>query len=322
MKYRKLGNNLTVSEIGLGCMGMSHAYGAPADEKEMIYLLDKAIDLGVDFFDTAEVYGPYQNEELLGKAFKGKRDKVKIATKFGISLNNRIITPDSRPEKIRQSIEGSLKRLNTDYLDLYYQHRIDPDVPIEEVVGVLKDLMNEGKILNYGLSEVNEIELRKAHSVSPVACIQNRYSMMYRENEYTLFDTLKELNVGFVAFSPLANGILSDKYNKDSKFDTVSDFRSAMPQFQPDSYDKNKQLFDLLREFAEEKLATPAQISLAWVLGKGDFIVPIPGTTKLHRLEENSSATNIYLSSEEVNKIDEALDKFVLSEVYGGFKAK
>lgn len=320
MKYRNLGNNLTVSEIGLGCMGMSHAYGEPADENDMIYLIDKAIDLGVNFFDTAEVYGPYQNEKLLGKAFKGKRDKVKIATKFGISLNNRIITPDSRSEKIRESIEGSLKRLNTDYIDLYYQHRIDPNVPIEEVVGVLKDLMKEGKVLNYGLSEVDVEQLKRAHSVSPVACIQNRYSMMYRENEYALFDILKELNVGFVAFSPLANGVLSDKYNKESKFNSVSDFRSTMPQFQPDSYDKNKQLFDLLRNIAEERLATPAQISLAWVLGKGDFIVPIPGTTKLHRLEENSNATNICLTTDEVKKIDDALESFELSDVYGGFK--
>ncbi len=263
MNYRNLGNRgLRVSAIGLGCMGMSHAYGAPADHREMTELLAKAVDMGYDFFDTAEVYGtpdnPHDNEELLGNALKPYREKVVIATKFGLRFDlgsGRIpypLIPDSRPETIRKSVEGSLRRLQTDHIDLYYQHRPDPDVPVEEVAGVVQNLIKEGKVLYWGLSEASEEDIRRANAVCPLTAVQDRYSMMARWHE-ALFPVLEELGIGLVAFSPLANGLLSDRYNAASHFDAGSDYRAGMPQFQPDSYDKNRELLQLIRYIASEK---------------------------------------------------------------------
>ena len=305
MKYRTLGNDLTVSAVGLGCMGMSHAYGAPADKKEMTELLAQAVDMGYTFFDTAEVYGtpehPHDNEELVGAALAPYRNQVKIATKFGIHFDmespqvNKPLVPDSRPEVIRASVEASLKRLGTDHIDLYYQHRPDPDVPVEEVAGVMTELIQEGKITHWGLSEADEEMIRRAHKVCPVTAIQNRYSMMARWYE-ELFPMLEELNIGYVAFSPLANGFLSGKYGKDSVFEAGTDYRSVMPQFTTEGIDKNASLLALLQGMAEEKQATPAQISLAWMLCKKPYIVPIPGTRKLNRLEENAGASEMFLT--------------------------
>ena len=317
MNYRNLGNRgLRVSAIGLGCMGMSHAYGAPADHREMAELLAKAMDMGYDFFDTAEVYGtpdnPHDNEELLGSALKPYRNRVVIATKFGLRFDlesGRIpypLIPDSRPETIRKSVEGSLRRLQTDHIDLYYQHRPDPDVPVEEVAGVVQNLIKEGKVLYWGLSEASEEDIRRANAVCPLTAVQDRYSMMARWNE-ALFPVLEELGIGLVAFSPLANGLLSDRYNAASHFEAGTDYRAGMPQFQPDSYDKNHDLLQLIRRIAAEKNATPAQISLAWMLCKKPWIVPIPGTRKLDRLQENAGA---------------ALDAMPMSDVFGGTKIK
>ncbi len=328
MKYRKIGN-LEVSSVGLGCMGMSHAYGEVSDKKEMIELLAKAVDLGYTFFDTAEIYGtpdePHHNESLVGEALKPYRNKVVIATKFGIGFDYSSKTvplpliPDSRPETIRKSVEGSLKRLQTDYIDLYYQHRLDENIPIEDVAGVMKELIDEGKILHWGLSEAVEETIRKAHKVCPVTAIQNRYHMMYRKYE-SLFPVLEDLNIGFVPFSPLANGLLSNKYNKETVFTDKKDYRSAMPQFKPQAYDANRELFELIRATAVEKNATPAQISLAWMICKKSYIAPIPGTRKFDRLKENAGAADIELTPDEVGKIDEALNKMEMSEVYGGTK--
>ena len=332
MKYRNLGNRgLRVSAIGLGCMGMSHAYGAPADHREMAELLAKAIDLGYDFFDTAEVYGtpehPHDNEELLGNALKPYRNKIIIATKFGLRFDmesGRVpypLLPDSRPETIRRAVEGSLRRLQTNYIDLYYQHRPDPRVPMEEVAGTVADLIKEGKVLYWGLSEASEEEIRRANAVCPLTAVQNRYSMMARWHE-ALFPTLEELGIGLVAFSPLANGLLSDRYTADSRFEAGTDYRASMPQFQSDSYDKNHELLELIRRIANEKNATPAQISLAWMLCKKSWIVPIPGTRKPERLQENAGAADIILSEEEVKQIDQALDAMPMSGVFGGTKIK
>lgn len=330
MNYRNLGNRgLRVSAIGLGCMGMSHAYGAPADHREMTELLAKAVDMGYDFFDTAEVYGtpdnPHDNEELLGNALKACRNKVVIATKFGLRFDMEsgqvpypLIT-DSRPEGIRRSVEGSLRRLQTNYIDLYYQHRPDPQIPIEEVAGTMQDLIKEGKVLYWGLSEASEEDIRRANAVCPLTAVQDRYSMMARWHE-ALFPVLEELGIGLVAFSPLANGLLSDRYNAASHFDAGTDYRAGMPQFQPDSYDKNRDLLQLIRRIAAEKNATPAQISLAWMLCKKPWIVPIPGTRKPDRLQENAGAADITLSEEEVKQIDQALDAMPMSGVFGGTK--
>lgn len=330
MNYRNLGNRgLRVSAIGLGCMGMSHAYGAPADHREMTELLAKAVDMGYDFFDTAEVYGtpdnPHDNEELLGNALKACRNKVVIATKFGLRFDMEsgqvpypLIT-DSRPEGIRRSVEGSLRRLQTNYIDLYYQHRPDPNVPIEDVSGTVRDLIKEGKVLYWGLSEASEEDIRRANAVCPLTAVQDRYSMMARWNE-ALFPVLEELGIGLVAFSPLANGLLSDRYNAASHFDAGTDYRAGMPQFQPDSYDKNRDLLELIRRIADGKNATPAQISLAWMLCKKPWIVPIPGTRKPDRLQENAGAADITLSEEEVKQIDQALDAMPMSGVFGGTK--
>ena len=329
MKYRVLGKDLKVSAVGLGCMGMSHAYGAPANKKEMTELLRQAVDMGYTFFDTAEVYGtpenPYDNEELVGQALKAFRNKIVIATKFGIHFDmnskevNKPLIPDSRPETIRSSVESSLMRLGIDTIDLYYQHRQDPNIPVEEVAGVMSELIKEGKITHWGLSEVNEDTIRRAHAVCPVTAVQNRYSMMARQNE-VLFPVLEELNIGFVPFSPMANGFLTGKYNKNSKFDAKTDYRSMMPQFKEEAYEQNKKLLQLLWDMAAEKDATPAQISLAWMICKKDYIAPIPGTRKLERLEENAKAADIQLTEEEIKKLDEELARTQMSEVFGGSK--
>lgn len=332
MNYRNLGNRgLRVSAIGLGCMGMSHAYGAPADHREMAELLAKAMDMGYDFFDTAEVYGtpdnPHDNEELLGSALKPYRNRVVIATKFGLRFDLESgqipypLIPDSRPETIRKSVEGSLRRLQTDHIDLYYQHRPDPDVPVEEVAGVVQNLIKEGKVLYWGLSEASEEDICRASAVCPLTAVQDRYSMMARWHE-ALFPVLEELGIGLVAFSPLANGLLSDRYNAASHFEAGTDYRAGMPQFQPDSYDKNHDLLQLIRRIAAEKNATPAQISLAWMLCKKPWIVPIPGTRKLDRLQENAGATDVMLTNAEVKQIDKALDAMPMSDVFGGTKIK
>lgn len=327
MQYRTLGNDLTVSAVGLGCMGMSHAYGAPADKKEMTELLAQAVDMGYTFFDTAEVYGtpenPRDNEELVGAALKPYRDKIILATKFGIHFDttspatNKPLIPDSRPEVIRASVEASLRRMGTDHIDLYYQHRLDPKIPIEEVAGVMSDLICEGKITHWGLSEATQEAIRRAHAICPVTAIQNRYSMMARWYE-ELFPVLEELHIGYVAFSPLANGFLSGTYDKHSRFEAGTDYRSVMPQFQPENIDRNRGLLELLNHLAQEKNATPAQISLAWMLCKKPYIVPIPGTRKFGRLTENAGASEILLSAEEVGSIDKALDSMEMSQVFGG----
>lgn len=308
-------------------MGMSHAYGAPADKKEMTELLAQAVDMGYTFFDTAEVYGtpenPHDNEELVGAALKPYRSKVVLATKFGIhfatdsSQVNKPLVPDSRPEVIRHSVENSLKRLGTDCIDLYYQHRADPAVPVEEVAGVMSELIKEGKIRHWGLSEAGEETIRRAHRVCPVTAVQNRYSMMARWYE-VLFPVLEELGIGYVAFSPLANGFLSAKYGKDAKFEAGTDYRSVMPQFSAENREKNRELLELLQKLAQEKQATPAQISLAWMLCKKPYLVPIPGTRKLERLAENAGACDVVLTDQEVDAIDKALDGMEMSEVFGG----
>ena len=327
MQYRTLGTGLTVSSIGLGCMGMSHAYGAPADKEAMTRLLAQAVELGCTFFDTAEVYGtpenPHDNEELLGAALKPYRNKIIIATKFGIHFDadspevNKPLVPDSRPEIIRASVEQSLRRLNTDHIDLYYQHRLDPKIPIEEVAGVMVDLIREGKITHWGMSEAEEDTIRRAHAVCPVTAIQNRYSMMARWHE-RLFSVLEELHIGFVAFSPLANGFLSGKYDKSSRFESGTDYRSVMPQFQPEAVEQNQHLLELLHDLAAEKKVTPAQISLAWMLCKKPYIVPIPSTRKSERLVENLGAADVKLTAAEVIQLDMALDHIPISAVFGG----
>lgn len=327
MDKRILGRDLQVSSIGLGCMGMSHAYGAPADKKEMTELLAKAVDIGYTFFDTAEVYGtpehPHDNEELVGKALKPYRNHVVLATKFGIHFDmdaeevNKPLIPDSRPETIRKSVETSLKRLQTDNIDLYYQHRPDPQIPVEEVAGVMSELIAEGKITHWGLSEADEDMICRAHRICPVTAIQNRYSMMARWHT-KLFPILEELNIGFVAFSPLANGFLSARYNKDSVFEAGTDYRSVMPQFTEEGMKKNGTLLALLHQIAEEKQATPAQISLAWMMTKRPYIVPIPGTRRTDRLYENAGAAEVVLQPEEMASIDGALNHMEMSEVFGG----
>lgn len=332
MDYRTLGpSGLRVSAVGLGCMGMSHAYGAPADKHEMIALLADAVDMGYTFFDTAEVYGtpenPHDNEELLGEALKLFRDHVVIATKFGVSFDKasepgtHSLIPCSRPEVIRRSVEDSLRRLQTDRIDLYYQHRIDPNVRPEEVAEVMAELIREGKILHWGISETTEEYLRRAHAVCPVTAVQNRYSMMARQHE-SLFPALEELGIGFVAFSPLANGVLTSYYTADSHFDAATDYRATMPQFRKESFEQNRDLFALLGRLAEAYHATPSQIALAWMLCKRPWIVPIPGTRRLCRLKENIGAADIALTAEEVRKIDEELDQMKMSEVFGGSPIK
>lgn len=331
MNKRILGKDMEVSSIGFGCMGMSHAYGTVSTRKEAEALIAEAIECGCTFFDTAEIYGttedPHHNEKLLGEVLKPYRDKIVLASKCGIRFDetattvNKPLIPDGRPETIRASIDGSLQRLKTDHLDLYYIHRIDPTVPIEETAGAMKELMEQGKITHWELSEADEDIIRRAHKVCPITAIQNRYSMMYRNYE-RLFPVLEELNIGFVAFSPLANGLLTAQYNSHAEFEKPGDYRSAMPQFSEEGLRENEKFMIWIRLLAEEKHATPAQISLAWMSAKKPYIVPIPGTRKVKRLEENMKASEIVLTTEEVRKIDEMLDEMPMSAVFGGSKIK
>jgi aryl-alcohol dehydrogenase-like predicted oxidoreductase len=308
MQKRKLGKSgLEVSSIGLGCMGMSYGYGPASDKNEMIQLIHAAVDRGVTFFDTAEVYGPFSNEELLGEALAPFRGQVAIASKFGIRLDptsgNQV--QDSRPELIRQSLEGSLKRLGVEAIDLYYQHRVDPEVPIEEVAGAVQRLIQAGKVKHFGLSEPGVQTIRRAHAVQPVAAIQSEYSLWWRRPEKELLPTLEELGIGLVPFSPLGKGFLTGKIDETTTFD-ASDFRNIVPRFTPEARKANQTLVDLLRTIAERKEATPAQIALAWLLAQKPWIVPIPGTTKLSRLEENIGTMSVELTSEDLLEIDSA----------------
>lgn len=327
MKTRILGKDLKVSAVGLGCMGMTHASGAPADVKETTELLAQAVEIGYTMFDTAECYtgvntdgSTAYNEELVGQALKPYRDKIVLATKCGVQHKGDHLEMDSRPETIRKSVEGSLKKLQTDHIDLYYQHRIDPKVEPEEVAGAMSELIKEGKILHWGISEVDEEYLRRAHKVCSVTAIQNRLSMMYRDYE-KLFPMLEELQIGFVAFSPLANGFLTACYRDTSQFEqSPADFRRSMPQFTEEGVEQNTDLLEMIQTKAEEKDATPAQISLAWMLAKRPYIVPIPGSRKLSRLKENLGAAEIELTKEEVAQIDDALDHMTMSQVFGGHR--
>ncbi|MFX1445127.1 MAG: aldo/keto reductase [Promethearchaeota archaeon] len=313
MEKRKLGKSgLEVSALGLGCMGMSYAYGKVPDKSEMIKLIHEAVKLGFNLFDTAEMYGPFTNEELVGEALAPYRDKVVIATKFGIKSVEGKQIQDSHPEVIRTSIEGSLKRLKTDVIDIYYQHRVDPNVPIEEVAETIKDLMNEGMIKHWGLSEAGIQTIRRAHKVLPLTAVQSEYSMWWRRPEEELLPTLEELGIGFVPFSPLGKGFLTGQINKDSKFEK-SDFRNIVPRFTPDNLDANQVVVDLIKKIAAEKDATPAQIALAWLLAQKPWIVPIPGTTKLERLKENLGSIDIKLTAEESQNINSALEKIKIA---------
>jgi aryl-alcohol dehydrogenase-like predicted oxidoreductase len=308
MQRRKLGNNgLEVSAIGLGCMGMSDSYGPPADKQEMISLLRAAVERGVTFFDTAEVYGPITNEELVGEALAPLRDQVVIATKFGFKLDGNGGV-DSRPEHIREVAEASLKRLRTDVIDLFYQHRVDPNVPIEDVAGAAKDLIQQGKVRYFGLSEAGVQTIRRAHAVQSVAALQSEYSLWTRTPEKEVLPTLEELGIGFVPFSPLGRGFLTGKMDEGTTFDS-SDFRNSLPRFTPEARKANQALVDLLKETAQRKKGTPAQIALAWLLAQKPWIVPIPGTTKLHRLEENIGAAAIELTPDDLREIDSAASK-------------
>ena len=324
MKTRKLGT-LEVTALGVGCMGMSHALGKAMDIDEGAKVLRAAVDMGYTFFDTAKNYGyvgdPHHNEKILGKAFQGMRDKVVIATKCGIRMENGRQVVDGNLAGIRQSLEGSLKRLRTDHIDLYFQHRMDPHVEPEAVAQVMADLIREGKITHWGISEATEDYLRRAHAVCPVTAVQNRYSMMARQHE-ALFPVLEELKVGFVAFSPMANGLLTGAYGRGDKFDPKLDYRSAMPQFTPEAAEQNRALLELLRDLAERKRATPAQISLAWMLCKKPYIVPIPGSRKVERMRENAGAAEVVLSPAEVEALDKALDTIPMSAVFGGTAVK
>jgi len=309
MKKRKLGKSgLEVSALGFGCMGLNYAYSQTIDKRESIALLHAAVERGVTFFDTAEVYGPFTNEELVGEALKPYRDRVVIATKFGIKLQDGKQVQDSHPSRIRESIEGSLKRLNTDVIDLYYQHRVDPQVPIEDVAGTMKELINEGKIKHWGLSEAGVQTIRRAHAIHPVTAVESEYSLWWRRPEEALLPALEELGIGFVPFSPLGKGFLTGSISKDAKFDK-SDFRSIVPRFTPAALDANHALVDLLKKVAGQTNATPAQVSLAWLLAQKPWIVPIPGTTKRSRLEENIGAADVELSQDDLNRINEALAK-------------
>jgi aryl-alcohol dehydrogenase-like predicted oxidoreductase len=310
MQKRKLGNsNLEVSALGLGCMGMSFSYGPPKDKPEMISLIRSAVERGVTFFDTAEVYGPFTNEELVGQALAPFRGRVAIATKFGFEMR-----PDgapgwaglnSRPEHIKQVAEASLQRLKVDAIDLFYQHRVDPDVPIEDVAGAVKDLIHEGKVKHFGLSEAGVQTIRRAHAVQPVAAVQSEYSLWWRRPEAEVLPALQELGIGFVPYSPLGKGFLTGKIDENAKFDS-SDFRSTLPRFTPEALKANQALIDLLGGIAARKQATPAQVALAWLLAQQPWIVPIPGTTKLHRLDENLGAVSVQLTPADLRDIDTA----------------
>jgi aryl-alcohol dehydrogenase-like predicted oxidoreductase len=315
MKKRKIGkSNLEVSAIGLGCMGMTFSFPPFPEKREMISLIRTTVECGVTFFDTAEVYGPYTNEELVGEALAPLRDQVIIATKFGFKpaneneANSRWSELDSRPEHIRKVVEGSLKRLKTDVIDLLYQHRVDPKVPIEDVAGAVKDLIKEGKVKHFGLSEAGIQTIRRAHTVQPVTALQSEYSLWWREPEEEILPVLEELGIGFVPFSPLGRGFLTGKINADTKFEST-DFRSNLPRFTPEARKANQALVDLLVEVAKRINATPAQIALAWLLAQKPWIVPIPGTTKLNRLEENIGSTTIALTKDDLREIENAASK-------------
>jgi len=316
MQKRRLGNsNLEVSALGLGCMGMSFSYGPAKDRQEMIALLRAAVERGITFFDTAEVYGPFTNEELVGEALSPLRDQVVIATKFGFKLDPnggpRWVGLDSRPEHIKQAAEGSLKRLKIDAIDLFYQHRVDPDVPIEDVAGAVKDLIRQGKVKHFGLSEAAVKTIRRAHAVQPVTALQSEYSLWFRNHEKDVLPTLEELGIGFVPYSPLGRGFLTGKMNEHTTFDS-SDFRSTLPRFTPEARKANQSLVDLLGKIAQRKKATPAQIALAWLLAQKPWIVPIPGTTKLQRLDENIGAVAVELTSDDLHDIESAASKITL----------
>jgi aryl-alcohol dehydrogenase-like predicted oxidoreductase len=316
MQKRKLGkSNLEVSAIGLGCMGMNFGFGPPVSKQEGISLIRAAVERGITFFDTAEVYGPYTNEELVGEALAPLREQVVIATKFGFRPASqgeaRWSVLDSRPEHIKEVTEGSLKRLRTDVIDLLYQHRVDPHVPIEEVAGAVKDLIQQGKVKHFGLSEAGVQTIRRAHAVQPVAALQSEYSLWWREPEAEVIPTLEELGIGFVPFSPLGKGFLTGKISEDTQFDK-SDFRNVVPRFTPENRKANQAMVDLIGRFAQQKKATPAQIALAWLLAQKPWIVPIPGTTKLHRLEENIGALNVKLSPEDLHELETAASKIPL----------
>jgi aryl-alcohol dehydrogenase-like predicted oxidoreductase len=315
MQTRKLGkSNLEVSSIGLGCMGMSFGYGPAGDTQEMISVIRAAVERGVTFFDTAEVYGPFTNEELVGEALAPFRARVAIATKFGFKLDpntGKQAGLDSRPEHIKEVAEASLKRLKTDVIDLFYQHRVDPNVPIEDVAGAVKEMIQQGKVKHFGLSEAGVQTIRRAHKVQPVTALQSEYSLWFREPEAEVIPTLEELGIGFVPFSPLGKGFLTGKITADTKFDK-SDFRNIVPRFNEENRKANQAVVDLLGRFAEQKKATPAQIALAWLFAQKPWIVPIPGTTKLHRLEENIGATNVQLSPDDLRELHIAASKIAV----------
>lgn len=312
MQKRKLGkSNLEVSAIGLGCMGMSFGLGPAIDKKDGISLIRAAVEHGVTFFDTAEIYGPYANEELVGEALQPVRDKVVIATKFGFKIDpatNKQAGLDSSPAHIKEVAEASLKRLRTDVIDLFYQHRVDDKVPIEETAGAVKDLIQQGKVKHFGLSEAGAQTIRRAHKVQPVTALQSEYSLWWREPEAKIIPTLEELGIGFVPFSPLGKGFLTGKISESTQFDK-SDFRNVVPRFSEENRKANQGVVDMLGRFAEQKKTTPAQVALAWLLAQKPWIVPIPGTTKLHRLEENIGAVNVELSSDDIQQLDAAAKK-------------
>ena len=315
MRKRKLGNsNLQVSALGLGCMGMSSGYGPASDKKEMTSLIRAAVERGVTFFDTAEAYGPFTNEELVGEALAPFREQVVIATKFGIKFDpstGKQTGLDSRPEHIKHVAEASLRRLKSEVIDLFYQHRVDPNVPIEDVAGAVRDLIRQGKVKHFGLSEAGVQTIRRAHAVQPVTALQSEYSLWWREPEAELIPTLEELGIGFVPFSPLGRGFLTGKITEDTKFDGT-DFRNAAPRFTPENRKANQALVDLIGKFAGQKKVTSAQIALAWLLAQESWIVPIPGTTKLHRLQENLGAVAVELTSENLRELDTAASKIAL----------
>ena len=312
MQTRKLGKSkLEVSALGLGCMGMSQSYGLPPDKQAMISLIRTAVDRGITFFDTAEVYGPHTNEELVGEALAPLRQQVVIATKFGIRNEQGQQVQDSRPERIKQSIEGSLKRLRTDVVDLYYQHRVDPNVPIEDVAGTVKELIAQGKVRHFGMSEAGARTIRRAHAVQPVTAVQSEYSLWWRRPEEELLPTLEELGIGFVPFSPLGKGFLTGTIDEKTTF-VSSDFRNIVPRFTPEARKANQAIVDVLRRIAEKKRATPAQIALAWLLAQKSWMVPIPGTTKLARLDENIGAATIRLTPDDRREIETAASQITI----------
>ena len=314
MQKRTLGNSgLEVSAIGLGCMGMSFGLGPAADEREMISLIRSAVDLGVTFFDTAEAYGPFKNEELVGRALSPIRERVVIATKFGFryDADGKQAGLNSRPEHIREVAEASLKRLNIDAIDLFYQHRVDPNVPIEDVAGAVKELIQEGKVRHFGLSEAGVRTIRRAHAVQPVTALQSEYSLWWREPEEEILPTLEELGIGFVPFSPLGKGFLTGKIDENTSFDST-DFRNTVPRFAPEARKANRALVDLIGSIAQRKNATPAQIALAWLLAQKPWIVPIPGTTKLHRLQENVAAAAVELNRDDLRELESAASQITI----------